>query len=54
MDVHESDDVLGRHQRLIARHPEDVATMPLANAAIDIDTPSDYERLSRPLTSERR
>jgi molybdenum cofactor cytidylyltransferase len=40
-------------KRLIARHTEDVATMPLANAAIDIDTPSDYERLSRPLTSER-
>jgi molybdenum cofactor cytidylyltransferase len=40
-------------KRLIARRPEDVATMPLPNAAIDIDTPSDYERLSRAMTSKR-
>jgi molybdenum cofactor cytidylyltransferase len=33
-------------KRLIARRPDDVATMPLPAAAVDIDTPLDYERLA--------
>jgi molybdenum cofactor cytidylyltransferase len=34
-------------KRLIARHLEQVATVPLLDAALDIDTPADYERVSR-------
>lgn len=33
-------------KRLIARNLEQVATVPLLNAALDIDTPADYERLA--------
>ncbi len=32
-------------RRLIARHPQAVATVPLIEAALDVDTPDDYERL---------
>lgn len=45
------DDARGLHgnggaKSLIARHVERVASAPLALAAMDIDTPADYERLS--------
>ncbi len=32
-------------RRLIARHPQVVATVPLIEAAFDVDTPGDYELL---------
>ena len=33
-------------KRVIACHLEEVTTIPLAEAAFDIDTPADYERLT--------
>lgn len=37
----------GGAKRLIALHRERVATVPLRGAALDIDTPTDYEKLAR-------
>jgi CTP:molybdopterin cytidylyltransferase MocA len=34
-------------KRVIARHIEEMTTVPLAEAAFDVDTPVDYERLTR-------
>ena len=34
-------------KRLIERHIEEVTTVPLVEAAFDVDTPVDYERLTR-------
>ena len=33
-------------RRVIARHLEDMTTVPLVDAAFDVDTPVDYERLT--------
>jgi molybdenum cofactor cytidylyltransferase len=33
-------------RRVIARHLEEVVTVPLLEAALDIDTPADYEKLT--------
>jgi len=33
-------------KRVIARHLEDMTTVPLVDAAFDVDTPADYERLT--------
>jgi len=32
---------------LFTQHPEDLATVPLPNAALDIDTPADYSQVQR-------
>jgi len=34
-------------KRVIARHIEHMTTVPLVDAALDVDTPVDYERLTR-------
>jgi molybdenum cofactor cytidylyltransferase len=34
-------------KRVIARYIEEMTTVPLAEAAFDVDTPVDYERLTR-------
>ena len=41
-------------RRIVDRHLEDVTTVPLADAAFDIDTPLDYERLTELTTLSRR
>lgn len=38
-------------RRIIAAHPEDVATVTFAEGAIDIDTPADHQQLHKPQKS---